>query len=241
MNDGHPVRVQFGPFAADLHRDGSTAFQLITAVGFAGTPRWSPDGQAIAFDARTRSGYVVYAVNLQGGAQRALTDDDSYNACPGWSSDGKWVYFASRRTGEYQVWKVPGQGGKAVQVTTHGGHAPLASLDGKFIYYAKNEYTNPEIWQVPLEGGVERIVSPLLRPASWASWVVVNEEIIFAGASGNSNPAVSFFDLATHRVTKLGLLDTVPFWLAATRDGKTVAFDQPGWEQTQIMLADKFR
>jgi Tol biopolymer transport system component len=183
MNDGHPVRVQFGPFEADPHRDGGTAFQL-TAVGFAGTPRWSPDGQAIAFDARTRSGYVVYAVNLQGGAQRALTDDDSYNACPSWSSDGKWVYFASRRSGEYQVWKVPGQGGKAVQVTTHGGHAPLASLDGKFIYYAKNEYANPEIWQVPVEGGVERVVSPPLRPASWASWVVVNEGIIFCKRFG---------------------------------------------------------
>jgi hypothetical protein len=128
-----------------------------------------------------------------------------------------------------------------VSETTHGGHAPLASLDGKFIYYAKNEYANPEIWQVPVEGGVERVVSPLLRPASWASWVVVNEGIIFAGASGDSNPAVSFSDLATHRVTKLGLLDTVPFWLAATRDGKTVAFDQPGWEQAQIMLVDNFR
>jgi len=33
----------------------------------------------------------------------------------------------------------------------------------------------------------------------------------------------------------------VPFWLAATHDGKTVAFDQPGWEQAQIMLVDNFR
>ena len=66
-------------------------------------------------------------------------------------------------------------------------------------------------------------------------------ESSFASASGDSNPAVSFSDLATHRVTKLGLLDTVPFWLAATRDGKTVAFDRPGWEQAQIMLVDNFR
>jgi hypothetical protein len=73
------------------------------------------------------------------------------------------------------------------------------------------------------------------RPSSCA------ESTLRAGPSGNSNPAVSFFDLATHRVTKLGLLDTVPFWLAATRDGKTVAFDQPGWEQAQIMLVDNCR
>jgi hypothetical protein len=94
---------------------------------------------------------------------------------------------------------------------------------------------------VPVEGGAERLVSPLLHPATFPSWAVVNEGMVFAGASGNRNPAVSFFDLATHRVSKLGLLETVPFWLAATRDGKTVAFDQPGWEQAQIMLVDNFR
>lgn len=221
-------------------RDGSNPFQL-TAVGFAGTPRWSPDSQAITFDALTPKGSVIYVVNLQGGAQRPLTEDTSFKICPSWSNDGKWVYFASDRSGEFQVWKVPAQGGKNVQLTTHGGHAPLASLDGKYIYYAKNKYANPEIWQVPVEGGTERLVSPLLRPATWASWAVVNEGIVFAGPSGNSNPAVSFFDLATHRVSKVGLLDTVPLWLAATRDGKTVAFDQPGWEQAQIMLVDNFR
>jgi Tol biopolymer transport system component/DNA-binding winged helix-turn-helix (wHTH) protein len=221
-------------------RDGSNPFQL-TAIGAAGTPRWSPDSQAIAFDARARNGSVIYAVNLQDGTPRLLVQDDSENVCPSWSSDGHWIYFASHRTGEWQVWKVSSQGGKAVQVTAHGGHAPLPSLDGKFIFYAKTAYANPEIWQVPVEGGLERLASPLLRPATWASWSVVDQGIVFAGPSGNSNPAISFFDFAGRHATKLGSIDTVPFWLAATRDGKTVAFDQPGWEQAQIMLVENFR
>ena len=33
----------------------------------------------------------------------------------------------------------------------------------------------------------------------------------------------------------------VPFWLTATRDGKTVAFDPPGWQQAQVMLIENFR
>jgi hypothetical protein len=37
------------------------------------------------------------------------------------------------------------------------------------------------------------------------------------------------------------MLHIVPFWLAATHDGKTVAFDQPGWHQAQIMLIENFR
>ena len=63
---------------------------------------------------------------------------------------------------------------------------------------------------------------------------------MFAGPSGNGNPVVSFFAFAKHRVTNLGVLDTVPFWLAATRNGNTVAFDQPGREQAQIMLGEEF-
>jgi Tol biopolymer transport system component len=163
------------------------------------------------------------------------------NVCPSWSQDGKWVYFASRRTGEYQVWKTPAEGGSPVQVTTHGGHAPLASQDGKYVYYAKSEYANPEIWQVPVKGGVEKLLSPLVRPATWASWSVVERGILFAEPSGTGRPVVELFDFATNRVTAMGVLNIAPFWLGATRDGKTVAFDQPGSEEDQVMLVENFR
>jgi hypothetical protein len=37
------------------------------------------------------------------------------------------------------------------------------------------------------------------------------------------------------------VLNRVPFWLGATPDGRTVAFDQPGQEQAQAMLVENFR
>jgi hypothetical protein len=37
------------------------------------------------------------------------------------------------------------------------------------------------------------------------------------------------------------VLNGIPFWLGATPDGKTVAFDQPGEEQAQAMLVENFR
>jgi Tol biopolymer transport system component/DNA-binding winged helix-turn-helix (wHTH) protein len=222
------------------NRDGSNPYQL-SAVGGAGTPRWSPDSQAVAFDARGRRGSAIYAAGLQGGAPRLLVPDDGENVCPSWSGDGKWVYFASRRTGEWQVWKVATQGGIPAQITVHSGHAPLESFDGRYIYYAKTPYANPDVWQVPVEGGAERLLSPLVRPSTWASWSVVKGGILFAGPSGNGRPMLGLFDSATRSVMNIGVLDGVPFWLGATRDGTTVVFDRPGWQQAQIMLVENFR
>jgi Tol biopolymer transport system component/DNA-binding winged helix-turn-helix (wHTH) protein len=221
-------------------QDGRNPMQL-SAIGSAGTPRWSPDSQSIAFDARGRNGVSIYTVTLREGVPRLLVGDTRENVCPSWSRDGKWVYFASSRTGGWEVWKIPAEGGTPAQVTTEGGHAPFASTDGKYIYYAKTAYANPEIWQVPIDGGTEHLVSPQLRPATWASWAVTDQGIVFAAPSGIGKPVISLFDPVKRRVSTLGELDTVPFWLGASHDAKTVLFDQPGWEQAQIMLVENFR
>jgi Tol biopolymer transport system component len=222
-------------------RDGSNSYQL-TAVGNAGTPRWSPDSQSIVFDAgRENKGTTIYTVNVRGGAAHPLIPGGSEDVCPSWSQDGKWIYFASHRSGEWQVWKVSSEGGMPAQVTIQGGHAPLMSLDGKYVFYAKTAFANPEIWQIPTQGGVERLVSPLVRPATWASWSVVQGGILFAGPSGSGSPTINFFDFAQHQVSTLASLNIVPFWFASTRDGNTVVFDQPGMQQAQIMLVENFR
>jgi len=226
-------------------RDGKNARQ-VTAVGSAGTPRWSPDSKTIVFDASGKSGAGIYSVPLEGSAApRLLTPDDADDRCPSWSHDAKWIYFASRRTGRFEVWKIPAQGGTPIQLTRKGGHAALESPDGKRVFYAKAAFAYPEIWQVPADGGQEKILSKEVRPPSWASWTVVEEGpnggILFAQPSGSGAPVVSVFDLATRRVRTVGHLGIAPFWLSATRDGKTVVYDQPGWQQSQIMLAENFR
>jgi len=220
-------------------RDGGNPFQL-TAVGGAGTPRWSPDSQAIVFDANTTNGKKILSVNLRGGAPQVLIPQSFSGEAPSWSHDGKWIYFASHRSGDTEVWRVPAAGGSPVQVTRHGGYAALESPDGKTIYYAKNANAGPEIWQVPVEGEPETPL-PLVRPGTWASWQVVDGGILFVGPSLGHQAVLSSFDFAKRSTTTITVLDRVPFWLGATHDGRTVAFDQPGQEQAQAMLVENFR
>jgi Tol biopolymer transport system component/DNA-binding winged helix-turn-helix (wHTH) protein len=221
------------------NRDGSNAFQL-SAVGGAGTPRWSPDSQWLAFDATTTGGSKIVTMNLHGGAPQILTQDEFHSVCPSWSHDGKWVYFASARSNDWQVWKVPAGGGNVVQVSRHGGHAGFESADGKYFYYAKNPAAEPEIWRVPVDGGEETLM-PLVRPGTWASWQVVNTGILFIGPSLGHQAVLSFFDFAKNRTSTIAILDRTPFWMGATPDGETVAFGQPGREQDQAMLVENFR
>jgi Tol biopolymer transport system component/DNA-binding winged helix-turn-helix (wHTH) protein len=220
------------------NRDGSNPLQL-TSIGDVGTPRWSPDSQSIVFDAAGRNTTSIYRVNLDGTSPRLLTPDN-FNVCPSWSRDFKWIYFASSRTGTFQVWKIPAAGGTPTQVTFHGGHASIPSSDGKVIYYAKSQYANPEIWQIPTNGGPEKLLSPLVRPATWASWAVTDRGIVFATSSGKGKPIAALYDIRSHKVTTLASLNIVPFWLTASPDGKSLLFDQPGWQQAQIMLVDNF-
>lgn len=220
-------------------RDGSNARQ-VTSVGVTGTPRWSPDGQSLVFDVGQRNGVGIYVAPLQGGAPRALVQDNSSNVCPSWSRDGKWIYFASTKSGSFQIWRVLAAGGTPEQLTHSGGHASLPSADGRVLYYAKNSYANPEIWQIPVNGGPEKPVSPTVRPFTWASWAVTQKGIVFA-SSGNGRPVVRLFDTRTHRISDLGIVDMPPFWLSAAPDASWIAYDQPGWQQAQLVLVENFR
>lgn len=216
------------------NRDGGNPYQL-TAVGGAGTPRWSPDSQAVVFDVNSIGGEKIVKMSLQGGVPQVLAE----GVCPSWSRDGKWVYFASARTGGWQVWKVPVAGGSPVQVTQKGGHAALESPDGKYLYYAKNATAEPEVWRVALNGGEETAV-PLVRPGTWASWQVVDNGILFVGPSLGHQAVLSFYDAAKNRTSTIRILERTPFWLGATTDGKAVTFDQPGRETDQAMLVENF-
>jgi len=94
---------------------------------------------------------------------------------------------------------------------------------------------------VPVNGGAEKPVSPRVHPYTWASWSAPDRGIVFAGPSVNGRPMLHLYEPATHKLTDLGEINTVPFWIGVSRDARTAVFDQPGWQQSQIMLVENFR
>ena len=74
--------------------DGSDRRQLTFPPMACGLPRWSPDGQRIAFSARTPGKpWKIYVIAPQGGSPEELTAGNAEELDPNWSPDGHWLVF----------------------------------------------------------------------------------------------------------------------------------------------------
>ncbi len=223
--------------------DGSGLMQLTHFnPSVTGTPRWSPDGQQIVFDSRPAGNSDIFVIDVQGGPPRKLTSEPSNEGVPSWSRDGRWIYFASDRTGGWEVWKMPSTGGSAVQVTRHGGFAGLESPDGRFLYYAKG-LSVPGLWRIPTNGGEEVEVIGSLEAGYWGYWAVVENGVYYLDTT--TKPGIAFFDITTHRITRLFDLENRPArqapGLAVSPDKKTILYTQWDATDTDIILVENFR
>lgn len=78
---------------------GGTATRLTVNASFDAMPKWSPDGNWIAFSS-TRSGHLaIYIIPSKGGEAKRLTFNTSMNYIQDWSPDGLHLLFTSNRQG----------------------------------------------------------------------------------------------------------------------------------------------
>ncbi len=225
---------------------GGNATQLTHLGGpMLSSPRWSPDGRGIAFDARLGGHSGVHVVSAGGGTPRALSPGGVQDFGPAWSNDGQWIYFASNRSGEFQVWKLrTDHPGSPVQLTRRGGYGGLESPDGKFLYYAKEYgYGGTTLWRVPVSSGAEEQVAEGLW--SRQNFDVAREGVYFVRpwVPGEGHP-VCLYRFATEQVEQAGVVDrpvslglsvwppSSPKWLVYSIIEKA---------QGDLMLAEKTR
>ena len=137
---------------------------------------------------------------------------------------------------------MPSAGGSAVQVTRHGGFAAFESPDGRFLYYAKG-LTVPGLWRVPIDRGEEVEVIGSLEAGYWGYWVVVENGIYYLDTT--AKPGIAFFDIATHRITRMFDLKNRPARqnpaLAISPDKKTILYTQLDATYSDIFLVENFR
>ena len=224
--------------------DGSNLLQL-THFGVAHapeSPRWSPDGQQIVFDAVDQGHTTIFALQADGGTPRRLSDSPTDHVNPTWSRNGQWLYFASSRSGQWQIWKMPSSGGAAVQLTHQGGFVGYESADGKHLYCAKTA-SEPDIWVLNLEDGTEGPVSPSVHLDQSTAWSLTDHGILFIQKSSGSHAGLRYLDLAKGRISDLTVLPEQFWraWVSSSRNGRIALYERIDSRTSNVVVVDNFR
>jgi tricorn protease len=109
-------------------------------------PRFSPDGNWIAFSSNREGNYDVYVIPATGGKPRQLTFHSADDNVVNWTPDGKKIIFTSSRgNGAFPsvatLWEVPVEGGIERPVPTDWGAWASYSPDGAKMAFTRHPAT----------------------------------------------------------------------------------------------------
>jgi len=122
-------------------KNGGVATQLTNSPGEESYPKFSPNGQEIAFTASYRGNPDVYVMNTQGGVPKRITYDSQFDRMVEWHPSGTKILFASRReTGipsgrVNQLFLISKNGGMPEKLPIPYGEIATFSADGKHLAY----------------------------------------------------------------------------------------------------------
>jgi Tol biopolymer transport system component/DNA-binding winged helix-turn-helix (wHTH) protein len=209
--------------------DGSDPVRLtFTTKGWAGTPRWSPDGKWVVFDFRLGDHSEIHTIDTEGRNEHTIVLGGYDNVVPSWSRDGASIYFASNRTGFWQIWNHDLASGRETHITRNGGFAAFESHDAKTIYYSKFE--GGGLWKIPVGGGEEEHITDAPHRGYWGHFAVTESGIYLTDTEAEPRPTIMYYDFQTRQAKPILALDKSPVAdvasLTASRDGKTLLYEQ---------------
>jgi len=147
-------------------KSGGYAQRLSSPKGEESFPRFSPDGNEIAFSGNYDGNTDIYVMPSIGGLPRRITYHGSPDRLLGWYPDGKHLLFASTRNSEKErfnkLFKVSVDGGLPEQLPVPYGEFGAISPDSKTLAYTPisvdfstwKRYRggmNPDIWLFDLQ------------------------------------------------------------------------------------------
>ena len=190
------------------------------------SPRWSPDGNRIAFTCYLRRNPDLYIIDFKMGKIFLFSHQRGLNTAPAWSPDGRYLAVTMRTSSGAEIFLLDRKGRKVKQLTKGWGDNLSAawSPDGKKIAFVSNRTGRPQIYTMNADGtNVKRLTFRGTYNVSPA-WSPRGDRIAYSGIiDGKFQICTITLDGSTiHVLTSLGNNQS-PNW---SPDGRYIAYSQ---------------
>lgn len=140
---------------AVIDYDGYGFQQLTSLNSLNVSPRWSPDGEKIAFTSYIMENPDLLILPLNDKKAYRLSNQQGLNTAPAWSPDAKKIALTMTKDGNAEIYVMEIKGGKTRRLTNHPAidSSPSWSPDGREIVFTSDRSGAPQIYLMDSEGG----------------------------------------------------------------------------------------
>mgnify|MGYP006279784235 CR=1 FL=1 len=139
--DGSTVAFSYQGDVWTVPVDGGRAVRLTVHEAYEGHPRWSTDGEQIAFTSDRFGNDDIYVMEADGSTPTRVTHHSTGDALSGWTPDGRLLFTTSRtwQQAEWddEIYHVPATGGTPDRLLDAFGSEPTMSPDSRFIAFVR--------------------------------------------------------------------------------------------------------